>query len=231
MKNIFFYSMNIQEVFALIYKTVFCFFFLILILKLMGKREIGKISTFDVVVFFIISELFSLSLNEPFKSLWHSIIPISIIVILQILLAFISLKSRKMRNIVEGKLTYIIYKGEIDQNIMKKQRYNIDDLMTQLRNKDVQLPSEVEFAILEDSGNLNIMKKDQCILDCPEPLISDGKIVKEVIQKLNLSEDILRIRLLNYGYESEKEIFLALQTNSGLYIVPRKLSDDKKRGH
>ena len=142
-----------------------------------------------------------------------------------------SLKSRKIRNIVEGKLTYIIYKGEIDQNIMKKQRYNIDDLMAQLRNKDVQLPSEVEFAILEDSGNLNIMKKDQCILDYPEPLISDGKIVKEVIQKLNLSEDILRIRLLNYGYESEKEIFLALQTNSGLYIVPRKLPDDKKRGH
>ena len=88
----------------------------------MGKREIGKISTFDVVVFFIISELFSLSLNEPFKSLWHSIVPISIIVILQILVAFMSLKSRKIRNIVEGKLTYIIYKGEIDQNIMKKQK-------------------------------------------------------------------------------------------------------------
>ena len=161
--------MNINEILEIIYKTIFCFFFLILILKLMGKREIGTITTFDIVVFFIISELFSLSLNDSEKSLWHTIIPISIIVVLQIAIAFISLKSKTIRNIVEGKLTYIIFKGEILQEEMKKQRYNIDDLMSQLRSKNIQLPSEVEYAILEDSGNLNIIKKEDCILDYPEP--------------------------------------------------------------
>ena len=112
--------MNINEILEIIYKTIFCFFFLILILKLMGKREIGTITTFDIVVFFIISELFSLSLNDSEKSLWHTIIPISIIVVLQITIAFISLKSKTIRNIVEGKLTYIIFKGEILQEVMKK---------------------------------------------------------------------------------------------------------------
>ena len=110
---------------------------------------------------------------------------------------------------------------------MKKQRYNIDDLMSQLRSKNIQLPSEVEYAILEDSGNLNIIKKEDCILDYPEPLISDGKIVKETLKKMNISPEILKIRLLNYGYTDEKEIFLALQTTSGLYIVPRKLPKNK----
>ena len=219
--------MNINEILEIIYKTIFCFFFLILILKIMGKREIGTITTFDIVVFFIISELFSLSLNDSEKSLWHTIIPISIIVVLQITIAFISLKSKTIRNIVEGKLTYIIFKGEILQEEMKKQRYNIDDLMSQLRSKNIQLPSEVEYAILEDSGNLNIIKKEDCILDYLEPLISDGKIVKETLKKMNISPEILKIRLLNYGYSDEKEIFLALQTTSGLYIVPRKLPKNK----
>ena len=159
--------------------------------------------------------------------MWHTIIPISIIVVLQITIAFISLKSKTIRNIVEGKLTYIIFKGEILQEEMKKQRYNIDDLMSQLRSKNIQLPSEVEYAILEDSGNLNIIKKEDCILDYPEPLISDGKIVKETLKKMNISPEILKIRLLNYGYSDEKEIFLALQTTSGLYIVPRKLPKNK----
>ena len=64
-------------------------------------------------------------------------------------------------------------------------------------------------------------------MDYPEPLISDGKIVKETLKKMNISPEILKIRLLNYGYSDEKEIFLALQTTSGLYIVPRKLPKNK----
>ena len=76
--------MNWIEVGQVSYKTIVCYFFLLVVLKLMGKREIGKISTFDIVVFFVISELFSLSLNEPEHSILRSIIPVTIIVVLQI---------------------------------------------------------------------------------------------------------------------------------------------------
>ena len=151
--------MSLSDIWQVTYKTIICYFFLIFILKVMGKREIGKVSTFDIVVFFVISELFSLSLNEPSGSIWHSIIPITIIVLLQLLTAFLSLKINKIRSIVEGKVTFIIYNGELNQKEMKKQRYNIDDLMTQLRAKEIQLPNEVAFAILEDTGALTIIKK------------------------------------------------------------------------
>lgn len=112
--------MTITEILNIIFKTFICYVFLLVILRVMGKREIGEVSTFDIVVFFVISELFSLSLNEPDTSILHSIIPISVIVILQLISAFISLKSNKMRSILEGKTSYIIYNGEIQQKVMKK---------------------------------------------------------------------------------------------------------------
>ena len=181
--------MSAVEIFACIYKTFICYFYLIFIMKIMGKREIGNISTFDIVVFFVISELFSLSLNDMSNSIWHSIIPISVIVILQVITAFITLKSQKLRNFMEGKPKYIIFKGEIDQEAMKKERYNISDLMLQLRMNDIQSPSEVEFALLENSGSLTIIKKKDCSVNIVDPLIQDGKINEEVIKKYNISKD------------------------------------------
>lgn len=215
--------MTASEVWQVIYKTIICYFFLIFILKIMGKREIGKVSTFDIVVFFVISELFSLSLNEPSGSIWHSIIPISIIVILQLLTAFLSLKSHKIRSIVEGKVTFIIYNGELNQKEMKRQRYNIDDLLSQLRAKEIQLPSEVAFAILEDTGLLTVIKKSDCSLKDPEPIISDGKLMKDVMKRLSLTKGNVLKMLQNEGFQEENEIFMALVRNDGtLFLVPRK---------
>ena len=100
--------MSLNEICLISIKTIGCYLFLIIILRIMGKREMSQVSTFDIVVYLIISELFSLSLNEPEHSILRTIIPISIIVILQLLTALISLKSRRFRNLTEGKPTYLI---------------------------------------------------------------------------------------------------------------------------
>lgn len=220
--------MSIEEIGHLSIKTLLFYFFLLLILKLMGKREIGKVSTFDIVVFFVISELFSLSLNEPKASILHSLIPISIIVILQILSAIISLKNHKIRKIFEGKISFIIYNGEINQEVMKKERYNIDDLFFQLRSKNIQQPDEVMFAILEDNGVLSIIKKDDCILKDPLPLISDGTIDECVLKRVNLSKDDLLILLKKYSYSNYKDIFICLlKLDGGLFIIPKRRFNNK----
>ncbi len=211
------------EIWQVTYKTIICYFFLIFILKIMGKREIGTVSTFDIVVFFVISELFSLSLNEPSGSIFHSLIPITIIVILQLLTAYISLKTHKIRSLVEGDITFIIYQGIINQKEMRKQRYNIDDLLSQLRTKEVQLPEEVQFAILEDSGTLTIIKKSECILKDPEPLISDGKIMKKVLKRINISEkDVMKL-LRKEGYYDYQDVFMALlKTDGTLFCLTKE---------
>lgn len=212
--------MSIEEIGMLSYKTLICYVFLIVILKVMGKREIGKLSTFDLVCFFVISELFSLSLNEPKSSILHSIIPITIIVILQVLTALLSLKNRKFRKSMEGSPSFLIYNGKIDIKQMKKNRYNLDDLMLQLRTKDVQLPDEVQFGILESNGELNvILKNDNDFLD-PLPIIEDGKINLKTLNRVGYSEEEL-INLINeQGYHDVKEIFLMLLKNDGAFILP-----------
>lgn len=213
--------MTLNEILYVMLKTLVCYVFLLFILRIMGKREIGKVSTFDIVVFFVISELFSLSLNEPDTSLLHSIIPITVIVILQIISALISLKSSKARELLEGKTSYIIYHGEIQQEVMKKERYTIEDLMVQLRSKDIQSPSEVEFAVLEDNGTLNVISKEDAIVQDPEPLISDGRIVKKTLERLAKDENWLKQELAKQNIASEKQVFLCLQLNEDLFVVKK----------
>ncbi len=212
--------MNIEEIGMLSYKTLICYIFLILILKIMGKREIGKLSTFDLVCFFVISELFSLSLNEPKSSILHSIIPISIIVILQVFTAFISLKNRKFRKSMEGSPSFLIYNGKVDIKQMKKNRYNLDDLMLQLRAKDIQLPDEVQFGILESNGELNIILKSNNDLLDPLPIIEDGKINKKTLKRVGFTEDEIFNLINEQGYHDVKEIFLMILKKDGSFILP-----------
>ena len=192
----------------------------------MGKREIGEISSFDIVVFFIISELFSLSLNEPEHSILRSIIPVSIIVLLQLVTALISLYVPKFRSLMEGKKSYLIYKGVIQQNEMKRQRYTIEDLMAQLRMKEIQTPQDVEYAILENNGELTIIKKDNCIMLSPDPLIMDGKINKTALARITKDEVWLVEELKKLGFIDVSKLFLVLYLKNGLYIVPFKKGDN-----
>lgn len=218
--------MTFTEIFQIIYKTILCYFFILFCLKIMGKREIGEISAFDIVVFFIISELFSLSLNEPEHSILRSIIPVSIIVLLQLVTALISLYVPKFRSLMEGKKSYLIYKGVIQQNEMKRQRYTIEDLMAQLRMKEIQTPQDVEYTILENNGELTIIKKDNCIMLSPDPLIMDGKINKTALARITKDEVWLVEELKKLGFIDISKLFLVLYLKNGLYVVPFKKGDN-----
>lgn len=218
--------MTFTEIFQIIYKTILCYFFILFCLKIMGKREIGEISAFDIVVFFIISELFSLSLNEPEHSILRSIIPVSIIVLLQLVTALISLYVPKFRSLMEGKKSYLIYKGVIQQNEMKRQRYTIEDLMAQLRMKEIQTSQDVEYAILENNGELTIIKKDNCIMLSPDPLIMDGKINKTALARITKDEVWLVEELKKLGFIDISKLFLVLYLKNGLYVVPFKKGDN-----
>lgn len=213
--------MSWTEVGIIAYRTIFLYFFLLFILRIMGKREIGNLSSFDIVVFFVISELFSLSLNDLSNSILHSILPILIIVTLQIATAFLSLKSKKIREVAEGKQTYIIYKGKIDINAMKKERYSIDDLMSQIYQKGYSSPREIDYAILDDTGKLLIIKKSSDI-QYVEPLIQDGKFNEKFIKNNNISKEYIYSEMMKQGYTDVEDIFFAQALEDEFYIVPFK---------
>lgn len=218
--------MDIISILLLIGKTIFSYIFLMIILKIMGKRELSQISMFDVVIFLIMSELFSLALNDKDSSLMQFIVPIIVIVILELVSAFLSLKSYRIRRFFEGEPTFLIYNGEIDYKSMKKNNYNISNLMIQLRNNNVQSPIEVSFAILEGNGILNIIKKDEQLVLYPDPIIMDGKLNKIALKNMDLKEEDVLLMIAKNNYHSYEEIFFAQLLVDGIYIVPFKSIND-----
>jgi uncharacterized membrane protein YcaP (DUF421 family) len=190
----------------------------------MGKREVGELSIFDLVVFFVISELLSISIENVNENPLKSIVPIAVMVILQKLTAYLVLKNKKARDFIDGREVFIIKDGIINQKVMRENRYNIDDLLLQLRQKDIDTPSKVRFAVLESDGSLSVIANDPCNVIYPNPVIKDGEIEQKALEDMNKTKAWLLSELKALGYKNTEDIFLCIVEKNGLYIVPKQLS-------
>ncbi|MCP3741203.1 DUF421 domain-containing protein [Rossellomorea sp. BNER] len=212
-----------EEYLILIVRTLFLYFVITLIFRVMGKREIGELSVLDLVVNIMIAELAVLAIEEPRDAILHTLIPMLILLLVQLTTAFLSLKSKPFRELVDGKPTVIIHNGKIDEKAMKQQRYNFDDLLLQLREKDVMNMAEVEYAILEPSGSLSIVKKDDTNRSQSQeplslPLILDGKIQLDHLAGINQTDFWLRKELRKRGFTNLKEISFCSYHNGEFFI-------------
>lgn len=210
---------------TLIFKCFLFYMVIIIALRIMGKREVGELSVFDIVIYLVMSELLALSISNPKESVFKSLVPIFTLAFLQIIISVILLKSKKLRDIFDGKAVIIIHDGQINQKTMKKERYSIDDLMSQIRDKDLCSPEEVAFAILENNGNLSVLPKKTCKVRHPDPLISDGKINKEALMEIEKDEEWLRKELQKEGVNGIEEVFLCLWQKNGMYVIKRELKN------
>lgn len=154
-----------MEFWSLLIRTVIIYFVVFLIMRFMGKREIGKLSVFDLVISVMIAEIAVIVIEDLDRSMWSGILPMVVLLLIQVGSAFITMKSRKLRLLLDGKPSVIIEKGKLNSDIMRKQRYNLDDLMLQLRENKISAVSDVEFAILETSGKLSIIPKENYASD------------------------------------------------------------------
>ena len=145
---------------SFLWRTVLIYFFTYLVIRLMGKREIGKLSVFDLVISIMITEMAVFVVEEPERPIWHAALPMAVLAGTQIAIAYIQLKSRRFRLLFEGKPSPIIENGRLNREEMGKQRYSLDDLLLQLREKNVVNVADVEFAVLEPTGRLTLLKKD-----------------------------------------------------------------------
>ena len=215
-----------NEYLIVLLKCIIFYVSLILIMKAMGKREVGQLSIFDMAVFFIISDLFSLSIDGDWDVLFKSLLVAIVMSVLQIITSLLILKFEKTRKIVEHIPTILIRDGKINQETMAKQRYNIDDLMSQLRIKGLTKLDDVKIAVLEANGELSVLKKDEtkCF---PFPLIKDGKIDYRALNEADLSENWL-IKTLN-GKKIE-HIFMAILENDSLVVID-KIPINIKKAH
>ena len=160
-----------------LFRTVLFYIIITIIYRFMGKREIGQLGMVDLIVSILIAELAAMSIDNREESIFLSILPIALLVMVQIGMSYVSLKNSKIRNLFDGNPSVIINKGKINFREMVEQRYNIDDLLTQLREKHIRSIEEVDYAVLETSGKLSVFKKDNKLFgEYPMPLILDGEI-------------------------------------------------------
>ena len=206
----------------LMIKCIIVYFVIIFALRLMGKREVGELSVFDVVIYLVMSELLAISITDTHSSIFRSLVPIAVLALMQIAISWILLKSKRIRDLFDGKAVILIRDGCIDQQMMRKERYSIDDLMSQLHGKDLSSPDEVAFAILENNGTLSILPKKSCRVRYPHPLISDGVIDMEVLRSIGKDREWLTQQLGKQGTTAEA-VFLCLYQKDGLFVIRRQL--------
>ncbi|GIO98195.1 UPF0702 transmembrane protein YrbG [Paenibacillus lautus] len=144
----------------LILRTILMYVVIFVTMRIMGKREIGKLSIFDLVISVMIAEIAVFVLEDVQKPIWEGLAPIAVLVAIQVGLAYIGLKNRNIRLFADGKPSVLVSRGRLHRKEMAKLRYNLDDLMQQLRGKDIDSLADVEFAILETSGQLTVIPKD-----------------------------------------------------------------------
>lgn len=216
-------------------RAIFVYIFILVMVRLMGKREVGQLSTFDIVVFIVLAELAAIPMEYYQKPLLPSLLPILVVVLLEIITSYLALKFPVFRKLMDGQPSLVVVNGNPNLAEMKRLRYSLDDLMAQLREKGYTTPAEVEFAVLETSGKLSVIPKSQhrpltpadlqlptTYEGLPLPLIKDGIIQKHNLEQAGLDERWLIEEIQRQGYGQPKEIFFALlDTRGQLYLCKR----------
>ena len=205
-----------------IIRTSFFYVFVLIIFRLMGKREIGQLSIQDLVVSLLIAELVAISIENYKDSMLLTIIPIILLLFYELLAGFLSLKFNRFRNLMDGKPSLIINRGIINYKEMVKQRYSLDDLLLELRNNGIKNLKDVEYAVLENSGKLNIFKYNFLNIESanPFPLILDGVIQKDTLDYIEKDEEWL-MSYLNENNLNKDEIFYSFYKNNKIYVIKR----------
>lgn len=208
-----------MEIYGIIsLRVVVVYLLIVLIFRLTGKREIGELGIIDLVVFIMIGELAVIAIERYNESFFKPMLSMGILVLIQIIFSHLSLRSRNFRKLVDGEPSIIIKDGKIIEKQMKKQRYDFDDLLMQLRNNNIRYISDVEFAILEPTGKLSVIKKEKNKTGYTVGLIIDGELQEEKLLELNLNKEWLYDELNKRGIKNLKEISFCSYENGKLYI-------------
>lgn len=204
-------------------RTLFFYFFILLCYRIMGKREIAQLSISDLTISILIAELVAISIENRDDNTLLTILPIVLLVGLEVLLAFIQLKSNSVREFLDGKPSLIVDKGKLNFKEMVKQRYSVDDLLIALRSNQIKSIDEVDYAILETNGKLSIFKKNILKMsgDHPMPLVIDGKVDYDVLKAINKTSKWLMNRL-NENDLSLNNLLYAFYKKNTIYVIKKE---------
>ncbi len=140
-------------------RTIFVYVFLLVVMRVMGKRQVGELQLQELIVTFMLSELAVSPIADPSAPLLYAIIPILTLLSIELILSFWMTRSNRMKRLLSGKPALVICKGKLDQRVMADNRLEIEELLAELRQNGVASPTEVQYAVLEENGKLSVFPK------------------------------------------------------------------------
>ncbi len=226
---------------VIVIRTLILYLIVIVSVRIMGKRQIGEMQPSELVVAIMISDLASVPMQTVDSPLLFGIIPVLTLIVAEVFMAFLSLKSRVARRLISGEPSILIYNGHVNENELRRQRFNLNDLLEQLRISGYPDLSDVEVAVLETNGQLSIIPKSSqrpatvedlglknVILETlPFMLISDGYLNESELKRSGKTKKWLKSQLKKRNIENEKDVFIAsLDLNNGLYVQLKGEEDE-----
>lgn len=211
-------------------RTIILYIIVLVVMRFMGKREIGQLQPFELAISIMIADLATLPMSEPGIPISNGIIPILGLLVMHIIISLINMKSVKMREIICGKPSILIFRGRIDEKALQRERFTINELEERLRGQNIFNISDVEYAILETSGQVTVIQKPNKRTTIPEDfgiepqyqgiaydLIVDGKIMKENLQKLDKDYNWLVKQVEPFGIMPEEALVATIDASGNFY--------------
>ena len=221
------------------FRAIFLYIIVLIVMRFMGKREIGQLQPFELVISIMIADLASTPMSEIGIPITNGIIPILGLLVMHLIISALNIKSIKAREILCGKPRVLIFRGKIDEEALIREKFTINELEERLRGKDVMNLADVEFAILETSGEISVVLKPEKRGTIPEDfgirpeyegiaydLVIDGQVMYQNLKILGKNYDWLKKQLNNFNMSPE-EALVATIDGSGKIFAQKK---ERKKG-
>ena len=212
------------------FRAIILYIFVLIVMRLMGKREIGQMQPFELAISIMIADLSTVPMADIGIPIFNGIIPILGLLLMHLIISIVNLKSLKAREIICGKPRILIYRGKIDEKALKKERFTINELQERLRGNNIVNISDVEYAILETSGQVTVIQKPEKRNTIPEDfniypeyegitydLVVDGKIMEKNLEVLGKDYQWLERELSKMNIKPEEALIATLDGKGKIF--------------
>ncbi len=216
-------------------RSIVLYIIVLVVMRLMGKREIGQLQPFELAISIMIADLASIPMTDPGIPIFNGIIPILGLLIMHLIISMINMKSSKAREIICGRPSILIYRGKINENNLKKERFTINELEERLRGNNVINLGDVEYAILETSGQVTVILKpdkrntipqDFNIMPdyegIPYDLVVDGEVMKENLKAIGKNYNWLKKEVGKFNMKPEEALIVTLDGKGQMFCQKKE---------
>ena len=216
-------------------RAIILYIIVLIVMRLMGKREIGQLQPFELAISIMIADLASVPMTELGIPITNGIIPILGLLIMHMLISIINMKSLKMRTIMSGQPSLLIYRGKIDEKVLRKERLTLNELEEKLRSNNVFNLGDVEYAILETNGEVTVIQKPEkrnVIAEdlniSPEyegisyDLVIDGKIMEKNLKLIGKDEKWLMTQLKKFDAKPENTLIATIDGKNEFFCQKKE---------